>query len=120
MPLFLPPQILSNNSMEIMKDNVVITDSNVKFIIHNTTSTASTTKSVDISSYGLTSLYGVWAITLKSGTNITNVPLIHLISQTITQIQYQLVGSNSSLALSEGLEYDTSTNVNVSFLIIGK
>lgn len=114
--------------MPLFSDNTQIMFNGEKSDYHiaiiTTTSTNSNTKTLDISSYNLTNVVSVIGQTVKSGTDNTNAPILHIVSFSDTEIQYQLLQSKTTntilISSVEGLEYDTTTNVTVHFLIFYK
>lgn len=90
----------------------------VKTIIVSTTGQAATTKTLDLTSLSLTTIHGVQASVKRNSETIGDFGVVTIVSYTATTITYMVATSNTSSVFdAEGLELDSTTNYEVTFLI---
>lgn len=114
---------VSVSSSPLVYKNGVLQTSPIKIIIHETTGTSASVKSLNISSYGLNTLLGVWPASIRNISNVQDVGQVHIKSSGTTTIEYIVTTSKTTntllISTAEGLEIEANTNYTVSFLIIG-
>lgn len=90
----------------------------VKVIIISTIGQASASKTLDLTSYGLASVFSVQAIAQRNSATAADFGVVQLLSTTNTTITYMVATSNTVPALGgEGLELDSTTDYEVTFVI---